>query len=68
MPRSSKTVVPLYSVLIRPYLRDRVQFWAPHLGQRLTNWNVSQRRVTRMIRGLEEKTYKEQVEAFVRYV
>jgi len=54
-------ILPLYITLVRPHLEYAVQFWSPHHAKEIAKLEAVQRRTTKMIPSLRNKSYGERL-------
>ena len=60
--KSKDIILPLYKSIVRPHLEYAVQFWDPHLSKDILKLEAVQRRATKLIPPLRNKTYEERLQ------
>ncbi len=59
--KNKDIIPPLYISLVRPHLEYAVQFWSPHHTKDIAKLEAVQRRATKMITFLRNKSYEERL-------
>ena len=59
--KSEKVILKLYNSLVRPHLEYCVQFWSPYYSKDIEKLERVQRRITKMIPRLRNKSYEERL-------
>jgi hypothetical protein len=59
--RDKEIIMPIYKAMIRPLVEFAVQFWSPHFRKDIDKLERIQRRITKMIPELKNKSYPERL-------
>ncbi len=59
--KNKDIILPMYISLVRPHLEYVVQIWSPHHAKDIAKLEAVQRRATKVIPSLRNKSYKERL-------